>query len=185
MYCLSSEETLRSFSLNPRPCLLPPMPIPPCKIFIFGPGSSGKTTLCNLIAEYFKGKVTICLSIVFNCRVFVELVTCTGVAVAKASPHCHGLFYLQSRHASDNPISQLPSPGSSPPGSVPPPSAPSFRPIYIHSWWFRYLQILFSQHPSLSASFPLLSRDLVSTLKCKEIILSLAVRQLKAGEFEI
>ncbi|KAH0508523.1 Adenylate kinase 9 [Microtus ochrogaster] len=57
MYCLSSEETLRSFLLNPRPCLLPPMPIPPCKIFIFGPGSSGKTTLCNLIAEYFKGKV--------------------------------------------------------------------------------------------------------------------------------
>ncbi|XP_075801076.1 adenylate kinase 9 [Microtus pennsylvanicus] len=57
MYCLSSEETLRSFSLNPRPCLLPPMPIPPCKIFILGPGSSGKTTLCNLIAEYFKGKV--------------------------------------------------------------------------------------------------------------------------------
>ncbi|XP_049976513.1 adenylate kinase 9-like [Alexandromys fortis] len=57
MYCLSSEETLRSFSLNPRPCLLPPMPIPPCKIFVFGPVSSGKTTLCNLIAEYFKGKV--------------------------------------------------------------------------------------------------------------------------------
>nr|XP_048280947.1 adenylate kinase 9 isoform X4 [Myodes glareolus] len=57
MYCLSSEETLRLFSLNPRPYLLPPMPIPPCKIFIFGPGSSGRTTLCNLIAEHFKGKV--------------------------------------------------------------------------------------------------------------------------------
>ncbi|KAL6091489.1 hypothetical protein STEG23_032300, partial [Scotinomys teguina] len=57
MYCLSSEETLRLFSLNPRPCLLPPMPLPPCKIFIFGPRSSGRTTLSNLIAEHFKGKV--------------------------------------------------------------------------------------------------------------------------------
>ncbi|CAH6778255.1 Ak9 [Phodopus roborovskii] len=57
MYCLSSEETLKQFSLNPRPCLLPPMPIPPCKIFLFGPRSSGKTTLGNLIAEYFKGKL--------------------------------------------------------------------------------------------------------------------------------
>ncbi|KAL1770118.1 adenylate kinase 9, partial [Sigmodon hispidus] len=57
MYCLSSEETLKSFSLNPRQCLLPPMPLPPCKIFIFGPNSSGKTTLANLAAEYFKGKV--------------------------------------------------------------------------------------------------------------------------------
>uniref|UniRef100_A0A8C8W777 AAA+ ATPase domain-containing protein n=1 Tax=Peromyscus maniculatus bairdii TaxID=230844 RepID=A0A8C8W777_PERMB len=57
MYCLSSEETLKVFSLNPRPCLLPPMPIPPCKIFIFGPRSSGRTTLCNLMAEHFKAKV--------------------------------------------------------------------------------------------------------------------------------
>ncbi|XP_040614143.1 adenylate kinase 9 isoform X3 [Mesocricetus auratus] len=57
IYCLSSEETLKLFSLNPRPCLLPPMPIPPCKIFIFGPRSSGRTTLGSLIAEYFKGKV--------------------------------------------------------------------------------------------------------------------------------
>ncbi|XP_036025258.1 adenylate kinase 9-like [Onychomys torridus] len=57
MYCLSSEETLKLFSLNPRPCLLPPMPLPPCKIFVFGPRSSGRTTLCNLVAEHFKGKV--------------------------------------------------------------------------------------------------------------------------------
>ncbi|OBS78550.1 hypothetical protein A6R68_19059, partial [Neotoma lepida] len=56
MYCLSSEETLRLFLLNPRPCLLPPMPLSPCKVFIFGPRSSGRTTLSNLIAEYFKGK---------------------------------------------------------------------------------------------------------------------------------
>uniref|UniRef100_A0A8D2D2R7 Adenylate kinase 9 n=1 Tax=Sciurus vulgaris TaxID=55149 RepID=A0A8D2D2R7_SCIVU len=57
MYCLSSEETLKKFLLNPRPYLLPPMPAPPCKVFIFGPQYSGKTTLSNLIAEYYKGKV--------------------------------------------------------------------------------------------------------------------------------
>ncbi|VTJ71863.1 Hypothetical predicted protein [Marmota monax] len=57
IYCLSSEETLKSFLLNPRPFLLPPMPIPPCKIFIFGPQYSGKTTLSHLIANYYKGKV--------------------------------------------------------------------------------------------------------------------------------
>ncbi|XP_035294322.1 adenylate kinase 9 [Cricetulus griseus] len=57
MYCLSSEETLKLFLLNPRPCLLPPMPIPPCKIFIFGPRTSGRTTLGTLLAEYFKGRV--------------------------------------------------------------------------------------------------------------------------------
>nr|KAF6362491.1 adenylate kinase 9 [Pipistrellus kuhlii] len=57
MYCLSSEETLKAFSLNPRPYLLPPMPAPPFKVFVFGPPSSGKTTLCNLLAKYYKGKV--------------------------------------------------------------------------------------------------------------------------------
>ncbi|XP_017457312.2 adenylate kinase 9 isoform X2 [Rattus norvegicus] len=57
MYCLSSEETLKLFLLNPRPFLLPPMPLPPCKVFIFGPNHSGKTTLANLIAEHFKAKV--------------------------------------------------------------------------------------------------------------------------------
>ncbi|XP_031204281.1 adenylate kinase 9 isoform X2 [Mastomys coucha] len=57
MYCLSSEETLKVFSLNPRPFLLPPMPLPPCKVFLFGPEQVGKTTLANLIAEYFKAKV--------------------------------------------------------------------------------------------------------------------------------
>ncbi|XP_048210476.1 adenylate kinase 9 [Perognathus longimembris pacificus] len=57
MYCLSSEETLKAFLLNPRPYLLPPMPMPPCKVFILGPPSSGKTTLCNLVAEHYKGKV--------------------------------------------------------------------------------------------------------------------------------
>uniref|UniRef100_G3TBY3 Uncharacterized protein n=1 Tax=Loxodonta africana TaxID=9785 RepID=G3TBY3_LOXAF len=57
MYCLSSEEALKAFSLNPRPYLLPPMPAPPCKVFIFGPQYSGKTTLSNLLAEKYKGQV--------------------------------------------------------------------------------------------------------------------------------
>uniref|UniRef100_H0WY93 Uncharacterized protein n=1 Tax=Otolemur garnettii TaxID=30611 RepID=H0WY93_OTOGA len=57
MYCLSSEETLKTFLLNPRPYLLPPMPVPPCKIFVCGPHNSGKTTLSNLLAEHYKGKV--------------------------------------------------------------------------------------------------------------------------------
>ncbi|XP_016073041.1 PREDICTED: adenylate kinase 9 [Miniopterus natalensis] len=57
MYCLSSEETLKMFLLNPRPYLLPPMPAPPFKVFVFGPPCSGKTTLCNLLAEHYKGKV--------------------------------------------------------------------------------------------------------------------------------
>ncbi|XP_047716226.1 adenylate kinase 9 isoform X3 [Prionailurus viverrinus] len=56
MYCLSSEEALKKFLLNPRPYLLPPMPAPPFKVFIFGPQSSGKTTLSNLLAENYKGK---------------------------------------------------------------------------------------------------------------------------------
>ncbi|XP_057593660.1 adenylate kinase 9 [Hippopotamus amphibius kiboko] len=57
MYCLSSEEALKAFLLNPRPYLLPPMPAPPFKVFIFGPQSSGKTTLSNLLAKHYKGKV--------------------------------------------------------------------------------------------------------------------------------
>nr|XP_020032489.1 adenylate kinase 9 [Castor canadensis] len=57
MYCLSSEEALKAFLLNPRPYLLPPMPLPPCKLFIFGPHCSGRTTLSNLIAQHYKGKV--------------------------------------------------------------------------------------------------------------------------------
>ncbi|XP_063581018.1 adenylate kinase 9 isoform X9 [Pongo abelii] len=56
IYCLSSEEALKPFLLNPRPYLLPPMPAPPCKVFILGPQYSGKTTLCNMLAENYKGK---------------------------------------------------------------------------------------------------------------------------------
>lgn len=55
---MASEEAFKKFLLNPRPYLLPPMPAPPFKVFIFGPQSSGKTTLSNLLAEHYKGKVT-------------------------------------------------------------------------------------------------------------------------------
>uniref|UniRef100_A0A8C6NCY8 Uncharacterized protein n=1 Tax=Melopsittacus undulatus TaxID=13146 RepID=A0A8C6NCY8_MELUD len=57
MYILSSIAALRAFMLNPRPYLLPPMPLPPCKVLVFGPPFSGRTTICNLIAHKYKGKV--------------------------------------------------------------------------------------------------------------------------------
>ncbi|XP_069462762.1 adenylate kinase 9 isoform X2 [Ambystoma mexicanum] len=57
MYILSSEEALRKFMSNPRPFLLPPMPFPPCKVVVFGPPFSGKTTLCNLLAEKYQVEV--------------------------------------------------------------------------------------------------------------------------------
>ncbi|KAM4771030.1 adenylate kinase 9 [Rhinophrynus dorsalis] len=57
MYFLSSEEALLNFMQNPRPYLLPPMPLPPCKVAVVGPKSSGKTTVCNLIANKYSGKV--------------------------------------------------------------------------------------------------------------------------------
>ncbi|XP_017933854.1 adenylate kinase 9 [Manacus vitellinus] len=57
MYVLSSPEALKTFMLNPRPYLLPPMPLPPCKVLVFGPPFSGRTTICNLLAHKYKGKV--------------------------------------------------------------------------------------------------------------------------------
>ncbi|XP_054030004.1 adenylate kinase 9 [Dryobates pubescens] len=57
MYVLSSPEALKTFMLNPRPYLLPPMPLPPCKVLVFGPPFSGRTTICDLIADKYKGKV--------------------------------------------------------------------------------------------------------------------------------
>ncbi|XP_053568148.1 adenylate kinase 9 [Bombina bombina] len=57
MYLLSSEEALRKFIQNPRPYLLPPMPIAPCKVAVVGPRFSGKTTLSLSIAAKYSGKV--------------------------------------------------------------------------------------------------------------------------------
>ncbi|NXC10014.1 KAD9 kinase, partial [Orthonyx spaldingii] len=57
MYVLSSQEALKKFMLNPRPYLLPPMPVSPCKVFVFGPPLSGRTIICDAIAHNYKGKV--------------------------------------------------------------------------------------------------------------------------------
>ncbi|XP_023779691.1 adenylate kinase 9 isoform X1 [Cyanistes caeruleus] len=57
MYVLSSQEAFNKFIQNPRPYLLPPMPVSPCKVFVFGPPFSGRTTICNGIAHNYKGKV--------------------------------------------------------------------------------------------------------------------------------
>ncbi|KAK1171736.1 adenylate kinase 9 [Acipenser oxyrinchus oxyrinchus] len=57
IYVLSTQEALDKFMSNPRPYLLLPMPRPPCKVVVVGPPSSGKTTLCNLIAEKYGAKV--------------------------------------------------------------------------------------------------------------------------------
>ncbi|KAI1897614.1 hypothetical protein AGOR_G00085080 [Albula goreensis] len=57
MYILSSQEALQKFMLNPRCYLLPPMPHPPCRVVVVGPPLSGKTTLCNLIADYYGSTV--------------------------------------------------------------------------------------------------------------------------------
>nr|XP_056712755.1 adenylate kinase 9 [Euleptes europaea] len=57
MYMLSSEEALKAFMLNPRPYLLPPMPLPPCKVLVIGPPLSGRSTLCEAIANHYTGKV--------------------------------------------------------------------------------------------------------------------------------
>ncbi|XP_042310178.1 adenylate kinase 9 isoform X2 [Sceloporus undulatus] len=57
MYLMSSEEALKEFMLNPRPYLLPPMPLPPCKVLVIGPPLSGRSTLCELIANHYQGKV--------------------------------------------------------------------------------------------------------------------------------
>uniref|UniRef100_A0A8B9DH83 Adenylate kinase 9 n=1 Tax=Anser cygnoides TaxID=8845 RepID=A0A8B9DH83_ANSCY len=62
MYVLSSPEALKKFMLNPRPYLLPPMPIPPCKVLVFGPPFSGRTTI--LSAEAWKSIKHILISVV-------------------------------------------------------------------------------------------------------------------------
>ncbi|KAL8186361.1 UNVERIFIED_CONTAM: hypothetical protein K2H54_069249 [Gekko kuhli] len=57
MYTLSSEEALKTFMLNPRPFLLLPMPLPPCKVLVIGPPLSGKSALCAAVASHYTGKV--------------------------------------------------------------------------------------------------------------------------------
>jgi len=54
IYVLSSPEAMTEFLRNPRPFLLPPMPGSPCKLAVFGPPLSGKTTVCQMLAEKYK-----------------------------------------------------------------------------------------------------------------------------------
>lgn len=57
LYFLSSEEALAAFMKNPRLYIAPPQPRPPCKLIVTGPPMSGKTTLCNLLAEKYGATV--------------------------------------------------------------------------------------------------------------------------------
>ncbi|XP_076129296.1 adenylate kinase 9 [Alosa pseudoharengus] len=52
-YILSSEQALQKFLTNPRPFLLPPMPQPPCKVSVIGQLCTGKTTLCQQLANHY------------------------------------------------------------------------------------------------------------------------------------
>uniref|UniRef100_A0A8C6SZD8 Nucleoside-diphosphate kinase n=1 Tax=Neogobius melanostomus TaxID=47308 RepID=A0A8C6SZD8_9GOBI len=57
MYILSTAEAYGKFTVNPRRYLVPPMPRPPCRVSIIGPSLSGKTTLCNLLAQHYNAEV--------------------------------------------------------------------------------------------------------------------------------
>ncbi len=58
MYCLSSMDAMKKFIFNPRPYLLPPYPLIPCKICVVGPPTSGQTTLAKAIAHHFDAMVS-------------------------------------------------------------------------------------------------------------------------------
>ena len=58
VYVLSSEEAMGKFLKNPRPYLLPPQPRPPCKLVVTGQPLSGKTTLCQLLADKYGASVS-------------------------------------------------------------------------------------------------------------------------------
>ncbi|KAJ0026848.1 hypothetical protein NQD34_017848, partial [Periophthalmus magnuspinnatus] len=57
MYILSNAEAYEKFIVNPRRYLVPPMPRPPCRVCIIGPSLSGKSTLCNLVAQHYNAHV--------------------------------------------------------------------------------------------------------------------------------
>ena len=53
VYVLSSAIALEKFMKNPRPYLLPPQPVTPCKMVVCGPPFSGKTKLSHYLADFF------------------------------------------------------------------------------------------------------------------------------------
>ncbi|XP_076645998.1 adenylate kinase 9-like [Halictus rubicundus] len=57
IFFLSSDEAADLFLENPRTFVCPFVPRPTCKIAVFGPNLSGKSSLCKVLAETFKGVV--------------------------------------------------------------------------------------------------------------------------------
>lgn len=57
IYFLSDENALLKFCKNPRQILLPTLPNPTCRIWIYGPKQSGKSAIAK------------CLSYLFNCKI--------------------------------------------------------------------------------------------------------------------
>lgn len=57
MYLLSSAEALDKFIENPRRYIMPPQPVPPCKMIVLGAPLSGKTTLSRKLAARYNSKV--------------------------------------------------------------------------------------------------------------------------------
>jgi adenylate/nucleoside-diphosphate kinase len=57
IYCMSSGVALQKFMCCPRLYLLPPQPLPPCKIAVCGPPIAGKTTISKVLADHYHAKV--------------------------------------------------------------------------------------------------------------------------------
>lgn len=57
IFFLANDEALIKFYRNPRPYLLPPFPKPLCKIYIFGPHASGKSTVAKCLSYLLDGTV--------------------------------------------------------------------------------------------------------------------------------
>ena len=76
IYLLSSDEALNEFKKNPRPFLLPPQPIIPCKLAVLGPPLSGKSSICKVLAERYKVSTSCMfmwiLTSVYSCFVVVD-----------------------------------------------------------------------------------------------------------------
>ncbi|XP_076284723.1 adenylate kinase 9 [Lasioglossum baleicum] len=57
IFFLSSDEAAELFLENPRTFVCPFVPRPTCKIAVFGPNLSGKSSLCQVLAATFRGVV--------------------------------------------------------------------------------------------------------------------------------
>eukprot|EP00111_Clytia_hemisphaerica_P024229 TCONS_00071384-protein len=57
LFLMATEESMENFIENPRKYIRPPQPAPPCKLFVLGQSLSGKTTLCNKLANRYRAQV--------------------------------------------------------------------------------------------------------------------------------